>query len=124
MAGSALALNPMTWLADLNETAQGRTSALGKLSNDVNKFGRDISGDTARSAADKAKLDQEAYQTGVEKKLYDKTVLDAATLDMQKKRQAQKSSQLKAGGRAGTILTSGLPQSSQVAAGQKVLLGE
>jgi len=96
-------------------------ATLGLSSSDL---GKNLTGQAAREAADKAKKDQQAYQSDVEKRLYNKTVLDAATLDMQKKRNAQKSAMSLVGGRAGTILTSGLSGSSQMDQGKKVLLGE
>lgn len=98
---------------------------LDAVTEDFKQGAADISGETAKKKA-KAASDLAAQnQADVEKRIYDKEMLDKESADMQKKRQAQKASQMKMGGRASTILTGGLNSAAPALdAGKKVLLGE
>lgn len=73
-----------------------KDSSFGQLSNDLNQFGRDITGVTAREAAEKTIAFQEEQQTILEKNLATQDLREKNALEFKSKRRDQKQAALKA----------------------------
>jgi hypothetical protein len=73
-----------------------KDSYFGQLSNEINQFGRDVTGVTAREAADKTIAFQQEQQTILEKNLDTQNTREKQALEFKSKRRDQKAAQLKA----------------------------
>jgi len=126
-AGSNVPLSFLNPLAAAQTVGLGPDRNIGNVSNEINKFGRDITGETAREAASKAATAQEQAQADTEKKIKDKEAAMAAAESRRKQInavRAGRSGVAGAGsGRNSTILTSGLGSIGSIQSGTKTLLG-
>ena len=75
-----------------------------QIINDVNRFGRDVTGATARDAANKAADEQAQAQLDAEAAARHQKRLEENSADFKRQRNAQQVKAMVAGGRTGTLM--------------------